>query len=68
MGAKEPYETTKFDKQVGVHRIFLEKLVLSQIYCHRDVTAIFSKNDVIFAITSSTVQILYIDLLFDTES
>ena len=38
-----------------VHQDFLEKLVMSLRYYHSDVTPIFSKNDIIFAITSQAV-------------
>ena len=48
---------------VGVHHDFLEKLILSWWRHNCDATAIFSKNDVIYV-----MNILYIDLFFDTES
>ena len=40
-------------------KFFLEKLVLSSECHHSDVTAIFSQNDIIFAMTSQVVEILY---------
>ena len=57
------YGNTKFDTRVGVHQNFLEKLFLSRWRHHSDITAVFPKNDFIFAMTSQTVQILYICLL-----
>ena len=47
---------------------FLEKLVLIRLRHHCDVTAIFSQNDDIFAMTSLAVQILHIALFFNAES
>ena len=53
---------------VGVHQNVFEKLVLIRWHYHCDVTALFSKNDVIFAKSSQAVEVLYMGLFFDTES
>ena len=47
---------------------FSEKLVLNSLLHHSDVTAIALKNDIIFAITLQTVQILHIGYFLDTKS
>ena len=49
--------------RVGAHQIFFGKIGFELI-----ATAIFSKNDVTFAMTSPEVQILYRGSFFDTES
>ena len=50
-------ENTKIGMQVRVHQNFLQKLVLNSQRHHSGVTAIYSKNDVIFAITLHAGQI-----------
>ena len=56
--------STNFGMSVCIYQNFFEKLVLNGLLQHWDVTAIFSKNYVIFAITSRAIQILYVGVFF----